>query len=98
MPKHFFVFQELYTQDKFDRNVIPQQILKQKTLVRTKKRPFCTQKLFRKSLSLLTVSAVPKDFSTDTERQHCGKIQRHFARSGEGQNEIQRQFTCMSEW
>ena len=74
MPKHFFVFQELYTQDKFDRNVIPQQILKQKTLVRTKKRPFCTQKLFRKSLPSLTVSAVPKDFQQTPHGNTAGKF------------------------
>ncbi len=80
MPKHFFVLHELYIQDKFDRNVLPQQILKQKNTSAHKKASFLYAKIVSEKFAVTYSFNSSERLSTDTERQHGGKIQRHFAR------------------
>ncbi len=74
LPKHFFVFQELYTQDKFDRNVLPQQILKQKNTSAHKKASFLYAKNVLEKFAVTYSFRVPKDFQQTPNGNTAGKF------------------------
>lgn len=73
LPKHFFVFQELYIQDKFDRNVLPQQILKKNTSAH-KKASFLYAKIVSEKFAVTTVSEFRKTLEQTPNGNTAGKF------------------------
>lgn len=74
LPKHFFVLHELYIQDKFDRNVLPQQILKQKNTSAHKKASFLYAKNVSEKFAVTYSFRVPKDFQQTPNGNTAGKF------------------------
>ena len=74
LPKHFFVLHELYIQDKFDRNVLPQQILKQKNTSAHKKASFLYAKIVLATFAFTCSFRVPKDFQQTPNGNTAGKF------------------------